>query len=56
MEVDDLVLLRARVQTVGVRVLAEYHEIPGALAFDIADPDGNPIQLVQRGLKLSDVH
>ncbi len=54
-EVEDIAELRRRLEEAGVRVLAGYHQVPGGVVLDFADPDGNLIQAIQHGAKVSDL-
>lgn len=49
-EVDDLAGLRTTLEAAGT-ACADYHDIPTGCVMDFADPDGNPIQAMQVGIK-----
>lgn len=51
---DSLKELRQQVENSSGKVIDDYHETPGGVVLTIADPDGNPIQVVQPGSKLAD--
>lgn len=46
--------LRAKLIEAGVEV-SPYHEIPDGVSFNFADPDGNPLQAMQRGIRRADL-
>lgn len=51
---DDLKALRQRLEAAGATILDDYHETPQGVVLTFADPDGNPIQALQRGTRMSD--
>lgn len=51
---DDLRALRQRLEEAGATLLDDYHETPQGVVLTFADPDGNPIQALQRGSRLSE--
>jgi catechol 2,3-dioxygenase-like lactoylglutathione lyase family enzyme len=53
-EVPDLKGLRASLAAAGYPTSHHYHEIPGGVVLDFSDPDGNPLQAVQLGARMSD--
>ena len=46
--VENIKKARQQLEGDGIRVLGEPREVPGGLTLDIADPDGNIVQLIQR--------
>ena len=53
--VDDLSAFRARLAEIGYPTDAEYHQTPNGVVLDFRDPDGNPLQATQRGIKVADL-
>ncbi|AIE86249.1 VOC family protein [Fimbriimonas ginsengisoli] len=53
-EVADLKALRTRLSEAGYPTDHPYHETPLGVVVDFADPDGNPLQAIQLGTKMSD--
>ncbi|MBS1715900.1 MAG: VOC family protein [Armatimonadetes bacterium] len=53
-ETDDLRSLRSQVEESEGGVVGGYHETPGGVVATFVDPDGNPIQVVQPGSRMSD--
>ena len=51
---DDLKSLKDAVQGSNGSVRDDYHETPAGVVLTIADPDGNPIQVMQVGSVLAD--
>ncbi len=51
---DDLNRVKSAVEQSEGSVTEGYHEVPNGVVLTIADPDGNPIQLIQEGASLSD--
>lgn len=52
LQVENVQRLKAHLEASGVAV-GEYHETPSGLLFGFEDPDGNPIQAIQVGIRLS---
>lgn len=46
--VENIKKAKTELEAKGVRVLGEPHEVPGGMTLDLADPDGNKVQLLQR--------
>jgi predicted enzyme related to lactoylglutathione lyase len=46
--VEDVAAAKKALDEKGVNVLGDAHPIPGGLVLDVADPDGNVVQLMQR--------
>ena len=46
-EVDDIKEARGKLESAGVSIPGDYHDIPGGVTLGIKDPDGNPVDLVQ---------
>ena len=55
LEVSDLKALRAKLEAAGTPITGDYHDIPGGVVFEFADPDGNPIQVVQHGITVAEL-
>ena len=53
-ETKDLAALKIRLQDSGNPTSSKYHEVPGGVVLDFADPDGNPLQAIQLGAQMSD--
>lgn len=51
----DIQTLRRRLQEAGVRILGDYHETPGGVILEFADPDGHRLQAMQEGARLEDL-
>ncbi|MCW5942221.1 MAG: VOC family protein [Fimbriimonadaceae bacterium] len=51
---DDLRALRRKLEAAGATILDDYHETPSGVVLTFADPDGNPIQAIQRGSRRAD--
>jgi len=48
-QTDDLAELRARLTATGAVINGDYHDVPGGVVLDFADPDGNAIEAIQTG-------
>lgn len=55
MSVDSVKGLREALMSHGVVLTQDFHEIPGGVLIGFSDPDGNLIQAIQSGAKLSDL-
>ncbi len=55
LEVDDLRALRSQLERAGAEFSREFHDIPGGTLLDFRDPDGHPIQAIQRGVSAKDL-
>lgn len=51
----DIQALRQRLEEAGVRILGDYHETPGGVILEFADPDGHRLQAMQEGIRLEDL-
>lgn len=51
---NDLKALRDSVEASSGSVVEDYHQTPSGVVLTIADPDGNPVQLMQPGSKLAE--
>lgn len=51
----DVKALRERLVAAGADVDADYYELPQGTTITFRDPDGNPIQAVQLGVKKADL-
>jgi predicted enzyme related to lactoylglutathione lyase len=54
-ETDDIRALRRRLEAAGAAITGEWHDTPVGVILDFADPDGNPIQAMQRGIRAAEV-
>jgi predicted enzyme related to lactoylglutathione lyase len=54
-DVEDIRAARERVVAGGGRITLDYHDIPGGVIFELADPDGNRIGVVQMGVSCADL-
>ncbi|MBV6459494.1 MAG: hypothetical protein HONBIEJF_02642 [Fimbriimonadaceae bacterium] len=52
---DNIRALEGRVRESGVGTVHDYHQIPSGVTLTIADPDGNPLQLIQLGTTMADL-
>lgn len=49
----DIRALRERLLAAGATIHSGYHETPGGVVMDFADPDGNVLQAMQVGLTIA---
>lgn len=54
-QTDDIRALRKVLVDAGVHVADAYHDTPSGAVMDFCDPDGNPLQAIQVGVKSSDL-
>lgn len=54
LETDDLKALVAKVEGSEGAVVGGFHQTPSGVVATLVDPDGNPLQAVQPGSKMSD--
>jgi len=52
---DDIADLKVKLAASGYPTDHKYHDTPGGVVLDFADPDGNPLQAIQYGAKASDL-
>jgi predicted enzyme related to lactoylglutathione lyase len=52
--VEDLRSWRQTVLAAGGTVAMEYHDVPGGVILEVADPDGNLIDAMQEGVTCAD--
>ena len=52
---DDLAALKARLLESGAEIRDSYHDIPGGVILDFADPDGNALRAAQYGISAKDL-
>ncbi len=45
----DLVAIKTRLLALGARIVTDFHEVPGGRLIAVADPDGNVLQVIERG-------
>src|SRR6266700_3165547 len=55
LRVDDIQAARERVTNGGGSVAGEYHDIPGGVILDLADPEGNVFEVIQHGITCADL-
>ncbi|MBS1723934.1 MAG: VOC family protein [Armatimonadetes bacterium] len=55
MAADDLVALRRAVEASDGQVVGDYHDTPAGVVLTFTDPDGNPVQAMQLGVKAADL-
>ena len=53
--VDDIRAARERVVAAGGRITLDYHDIPGGVIFELADPDGNRVDVAQMGVSCDEL-
>lgn len=53
-EVEDIGAVRAALEDAGVAT-GEFHDTPGGVIMDFADPDGNRLQAIQVGARAADL-
>ena len=51
----DIRALRAKLESNGVVIHGDYHDVPGGVVLDFEDPDGNTIEVIQMGLTAKDI-
>jgi predicted enzyme related to lactoylglutathione lyase len=54
-EVSDIQDTRQRVQASGAAITGDYHDIPGGVVIEFADPDGNKLNASQMGISCADL-
>lgn len=54
-QVDDLAGLKAKLIGGGHTIADDYHDVPSGVVLTFPDPDGNPIQAIQLGVKAADL-
>ena len=54
-QVSDIKALNAELAAAGAELAGSYHDVPGGVVLSFADPDGNPIQAIQLGVKVADL-
>jgi|SRR5438477_4623788 len=55
LRVDDIRAARDRVAGGGGSIAGEYHDIPGGVILDLADPEGNVFEVIQHGITCADL-
>ena len=53
--VEDVRAAKERVSGSAGRLTGDFHDIPGGVIIEIADPDGNPISVMQAGITCADL-
>lgn len=48
---ENIKALRQRLEESGATINGDYHDTPNGVVLSFADPDGNPIQAIQLGMK-----
>lgn len=51
----DIKALRARLEAAEATLFGDYHDVPGSVILDFADPDGNVLEAVQVGISTKDL-
>lgn len=54
-KVDDIKGLRAKLEADGATIFGDYHDVPGGVVLDFADPFGNVLEAHQAGLSAKDL-
>jgi predicted enzyme related to lactoylglutathione lyase len=54
-EVSDIQDTKQRVQASGSEITGDYHDIPGGVVIEFADPDGNKLNASQMGISCADL-
>ena len=54
-QTEDIEALRIGLVDGGFLVSKDYHDTPGGVVMDFQDPDGNPLQAIQLGLKATEL-
>ena len=54
-QTDDVVGLRSKLESLGVKLHGGLHDIPTGVIFDFEDPDGNVLEAVQPGVTTQDL-
>jgi len=54
-QVEDVKALRQKLMDAGVPIVDDFHDVPGGVLITFPDPDGNPIQAIQLGVKTADL-
>lgn len=47
--VGDIAAVKASLEAAGATILRDYHDIPGGVTLQFADPDGNVLSAIQYG-------
>lgn len=50
LETEDIKALRSDLESKGASLHGDYHDVPGGVVLDFADPDGNVIEAYQTGI------
>ena len=53
--VDDVRAAKARLQAADAPIVGDFHDIPGGVVLEFADPDGNHIDIAQMGVSCADL-
>jgi lactoylglutathione lyase len=54
-KVDDVRAARERVVSAGAEISSDFHDIPGGVVLEFADPDGNRIDVTQMGINCAEL-
>ena len=54
LNVDDVRALREALVADSIQITQDFHDIPGGVLIGFEDPDGNYLQALQQGVRLSD--
>ena len=55
LRVEDIRAARERIVGNGGSIAGEYHDIPGGVILDLADPEGNVFEITQHGITCADL-
>lgn len=55
LETSDVKGLRDKIEELGLPLYGGFHDVPGGVVLDFQDPDGNPIQAIQKGITSKDI-
>jgi len=53
--VDNIVAAKDHLEMAGVEITQDYHDIPGGVVLEFADPDGNRITISQMGISTAEI-
>lgn len=55
LQVEDVRALRTKLESAGVVIEGDFHDVPGGVVLDFVDPDGNTLEAFQPGVKAADL-
>lgn len=53
--VANLVELKVKLVEAGAKILQDFHDVPGGVVILFLDPDGNAVQVIQRGITVAEL-